>query len=1043
MSAPDTVALADDGEDAQARAVIASLPIMSLLPAPLRELVLESFELRSFAFGESIVATGEPADAFFVVVEGLARVVGQRAGGEEVSLNRLRPGDSFGEDSLVSDRPRTTSVRASGLVRVARLDRAVVQALTRLYPEVAGVFQMQARAQRLQGFLRTDSAFSVLGSDAVATMLRDARELTVPAGELVVREGEVSDCWWILESGRLTVFTGTGEDRRELRYLRTGDFLGELAVLQAGPRTASVEATSDATLIELPGATLHQLLRDHDALRLRIDERRTLYARGPAARPLDFATEPGAVSESPRPAPVDDGLQAVAEATLADSPIDAPAWEAPRRFPFVRQIDQFDCGAACVAMLCRAFGHEVSLPFVRQAVGTGVDGTSLRGIQRGGELAGLEIRALKASKDRLDTLPLPAVLHWGGNHWVVLCGVQPHRVRIADPARGLRYLARAEVDEQWSGYVATARPTPALAQAPRDKLDLSWVVPFVRPLRLQLAFAVLLAILATVGEMGPPILTQGVIDAVLGHEGAAKVTALVGVMVGLLVASLGASLWQRRILARAAVKLDSDTLDFLAGRLLRLPLSYFESRRTADIERRLNGLRQVRQILVQGAVRGLTGVVQLLVTLVIMFAYSWVIGLAFLATAPVYGLLMRFSSQRLRPAFDGLEEAHARQGAKQLDAIKGIEAIKSAGAEAGVRRGMLEEFLRLADSVFKGDFLLMTYDGAVQLATFGLFVLFLWIGALLVVAGDLSVGQLVAVNALVLLANGPIVVLLILWDQAQHASVLLQRLQDVLEAEPEQPAGATQLRSVPALAGRISLQGLGFAYPGAPDRPILSDISLELEPGMTLGLVGRSGSGKSSLVKCLAGLLVPTQGQILYDGVPLSDLDWVQLRRRIGFVLQQPYLFDTTIAENIALGNEQPDLERVRRAAESADAAEFIEALPLGYATKVGDSGLRLSGGQAQRVAIARALYHEPPVLLFDEATSALDTESERAVKENLDRVLEQRTAVVIAHRISTVRDADLIGVLEQGRLVEIGNHEQLMQREGLYHYLNTVQLAP
>ena len=501
MSAPDTAALPDEGEAAQARAVIASLPIMALLPTPLRELVLESFELRSFAFGESIVAAGEPADAFFVVVDGLARVVGKRPGGEEVSLNLLRPGDSFGEDSLVSDRVRTTSVRGSGAVRVARLDRAVVQALTRLYPEVAEVFRMQARAQRLQGFLRTDSAFSVLGSDAVATMLRDARELTVAAGELVVREGEVSDCWWIVESGRLTVFTGAGEERRELRYLRTGDLLGELAVLQSGPRTASVEATTDVALIEFPGATLHQLLREHEALRLRIDERRALYARGPAARPLDFVIDAG--PEAPgiaARAPVAEGLQAIAEATLSDSPVEAPAWTAPRRFPFVRQIDQFDCGAACVAMLCRAFGHNVSLPFVRQSVGTGVDGTSLRGIQRGGELAGLEVRALKASKDRLDTLPLPAILHWQGNHWIVLFAVSEQRVRVADPGRGVRDLSRAEVDEHWSGYVATARPTPALAQAPRDHVDLSWIVPFVRPLRPQLTLAVLLAILATAGE---------------------------------------------------------------------------------------------------------------------------------------------------------------------------------------------------------------------------------------------------------------------------------------------------------------------------------------------------------------------------------------------------------------------------------------------------------------------------------------------------------------------------------------------------------------
>jgi ATP-binding cassette subfamily B protein len=1047
MSAPEALA-AEGGAGADGREVVGALPIMALLPAPLRDLVLESFEMRSFAFGESIYVAGEQADAFFVLVEGLARVVAKRSGGEEVSLNMLRPGDSFGEQALVADNVRANSVRASGAVRVARLDRAVVQALARLYPEVADAFQMQARAQRLQGFLRLDSAFSVLGPDAVATMLRDASEVKVPAGELLVREGDVSDRWWILESGRLTVFTGDGEARRDLRFLRAGDFLGELAVLQGGPRTASVEATEDAVVVELPGETLHQLLREHDALRTRIDERRALYARGPAARPLDFVSDVDARLEPERGAthaPVDEGLKAVADAKLVDTPVSAPEWTAPRRFPFVRQIDQFDCGAACVAMLCRAFGHPVSLPFIRQAVGTGEDGTSLRGIQRGGMDAGLEVRALKASKDRLDTLPMPCILHWEGNHWIVLYAVEGDRVRVADPGRGLRRLPRSDVDENWSGYVATARPTPALADAPRDKVNLGWLMPFVRPLRKRLLFAMLLAILATAGEMGPPILTQNVVDAVLHHDSAGKVTLIVGVMVAVLLVSLALSLWQRRMLARAAVELDSDTLDFLAGRLLKLPLSYFESRRTADIERRLNGLRQVRQLLVQESVRGLTGVIQLAVTLVIMFLYSWVIGLAFLATAPVYALLMRFSSKRLRPTFDGLEEAYARHGAKQLDAIKGIEAIKSAGAEEGLRRGMLNEFLRLADRVFKGDFLLMAYDGAIQLATFGLFVLFLWIGALLTLAGDLTVGQLVAINALILLANAPIVVLLSLWDQAQHASVLLQRLQDVLEAEPEQQqnGASARLRSVPTLAGQISLRGVGFAYPSTPDRPILTDISLDLEAGMTLGLVGRSGSGKSSLVKCLAGLLVPTDGAILYDGVDLRELDWSELRRRIGFVLQAPYLFDNSIAANIALGDDEPDLDRVRRAAEGADAAEFIEALALGYETKVGDSGLRLSGGQAQRIAIARALYHEPPVLLFDEATSALDTESERAVKENLDRVLGDRTAVIIAHRISTLRDADVIGVLEQGRLVELGTHEQLMDREGLYHYLNTVQLAP
>ncbi|MDX6677709.1 MAG: ATP-binding cassette, subfamily bacterial, partial [Solirubrobacteraceae bacterium] len=432
---------------------------------------------------------------------------------------------------------------------------------------------------------------------------------------------------------------------------------------------------------------------------------------------------------------------------------------------------------------------------------------------------------------------------------------------------------------------------------------------------------------------------------------------------------------------------------------------------------------------------------QLIVTVVIMFFYSWVVGLAFLATAPIYALLMRWSAVLLKPTFDELEEAYGRHASKQIDAIKGIEAIKTAGAEPGIRDQIRNEFSLLAHKVFKGDFVTMSYDAGVQLATFLVFVGFLWIAALLALSGSLTIGQVVAVNSLVLLANGPIFVVLGFWDQLQIATVLLQRLQDVLDQEPEQQEDGAGLRRVASLEGRVTLRGVGLRYRDAPDRAVLDDVSLELEPGMSLGLVGRSGSGKSSLLKCVAGLLVPTHGAILFDGVDLRELRWSELRRRIGFVLQEPYLFDDTIAANIALGERRPDWDRLVKAAEAADAAGFVGELPFGYETRVGDSGMRLSGGQAQRVAIARALYHEPPVVLFDEATSALDTEAERSVKENLDRVMANRTTIVVAHRMSTVRDADRIGVMEQGRLVELGSHEQLMAREGLYYYLNTVQL--
>ena len=1026
---------------AEPTAIVRALPFMARLPSEVRNLVLAGFEERSYRFGETILAPGD--EAFVVVVEGQARALSTGPDGTEVSLGVLGPGETSGERSLVEERPPPVTLRAaSSAVRVLRLERPVALALARAHPEAAAGFGAQARAKRIGAFLRADATFGQLDATGLELLVARGREIEVHDGDMIVREGEHTDHWWIVQSGRLVEHAGEGQARRNVRFLRAGDVFGEVGALRGIPRLAGVTAVAECRLLELDGAVLSELGKGDPEFAARLEDRARLHLSRVAVRPLDFGGSEvmSGVMQRPPPPPPSRDDQIAAGVHVSEAPAPAEPWVAPRRFPFVRQIDFADCGAAALAMICRAFGRSVSLTFIRRAAGTGQTGTTLRGIVRAAEKVGLEARALKASKDRLDELPLPAILHWESNHWIVLYAVEGDRVRVADPARGLRRLKRAEVDEKWSGWCATFRPTPQLQEAPIERLDLSWLRSFVRPLRGKLAIACALALVAVGLQLLSPVLTQEVVDkAEKGQAG--EVSLWVVVIVGSLLLGLAVGLFQRRMLARAAVRLDADALDFVSGRLLELPLSYFEARRTADIERRLSGLRQVRSLLVQGIVGGLSGVIQLLLSLVIMFTYSPIVGAVFFATAPIYAGLMRYSSRRLRPTFDGLEEAYSRHAAKQLDAIKGIEAAKSAGAEEGLRRGIKQEFGNLIDTVFHSDWVLMFYNAAVQMAGFLMFVLFLWVGALLVATGKLSIGQLVAINALVLLANAPIAALLGLWDQVQQGTILLQRLQDVLEAEPEQRHDGTRLTPVRRLSGRIALRQVELTYADS-DHSALEGVSLLLEPGSTLGLVGRSGSGKSTLVRCLAGLVVPSGGSILYDEVDLRELDWRQLRRRIGVVVQAPYLFDNTIAANIALGEEVPDLVRVHRAAEIADAAGFIEALALGYETKVGDSGMRLSGGQAQRVCIARALYHDPPVLLFDEATSALDTESEATVKRNLDRVLEQRTAVIVAHRLTTIRDADTIAVLEQGRLVEQGTHDELMAREGLYHHLQASQVA-
>jgi len=280
------------------------------------------------------------------------------------------------------------------------------------------------------------------------------------------------------------------------------------------------------------------------------------------------------------------------------------------------------------------------------------------------------------------------------------------------------------------------------------------------------------------------------------------------------------------------------------------------------------------------------------------------------------------------------------------------------------------------------------------------------------------------------------------WENVQHASVLLNRLNDIFEQDPEQGHDRSRLVSVRSLEGRVELSGVSFKYGGPESPDILKNITLDVAPGRTVAVVGRSGSGKTTLIKLIAGLLEPTEGAIFFDTVDLRTLNYRDVRRHIGIVLQENHMFNDTIARNISFGDPEPDVGRVLAAAQAAAAHEFIMRLPLGYETKIGESGLSLSGGQKQRIAIARAIYNNPPLLIFDEATSALDTESERAIQDNLARLLAGRTTIVIAHRLSTIREAHSIVVLEKGSVAEIGTHDELMAQRGLYYYLSSQQLG-
>jgi HlyB family type I secretion system ABC transporter len=1032
------------------RSQLDDLPILRFLPEPVRKLIVDSFVPASFTFGQPIVREGEPADGFYVLVSGQARVVKQRENGEDISLNLLRPGDSFGEMGLLEEASRNATVRATGDVTTLKLDRSVFQALIRADPEIRQYLELQIKHRHLHNFFRLYSPFARLPAEQLKTLLTEFRAISFAPGELVIRQGDGPGPMYIVEEGRLRTFTEENGRRHYLAYLRKGDFFGEMSIFKRQPRSANVEAMSPCKLLELAPETFEKLLKNCPAFKAQIEERIEQYDYKQMARvPLDFAEEvlPADVQvhEKVSPDQVDHTeLDEDAELGPFVSPDGHFIKKAKhiRRFSLVRQIDEMDCGAACLAMVCRYFGRSVSLARIRRLVHTSLDGTSLRALCHAAEELGLAARSVKTSGQRLGEMPLPAIVHWEGNHWLILYDVDEQRVRVADPAVGLRRLGRAEFDRKWSGYAALFDYTEAFKKAPEGKANLSWLWPFFRPFTGLMIKALTLAIIVSALQMVLPVFTQVVVDTVLVHQELNLLRALILSMMAVLLVMIVSMVVQRYLLSFAAVRIDAAALDFLGRKLLALPMSYFNARRTGDLQRRLEGIRRVREFVVQHAIGGITALCQVVAAVALMFIYSPVLALVFLATAPLFALLMYFSSRWLRPIFDNLEEGFGKYHSHQIDAIKGIETVKASGGEGAFRTAMLNQFHGMAQRQFTADFTIMCYEGAIQSVTFLSLVLFLWVGAGEVMKGALTIGGLVAFNSLVALANAPIVLLLNLWDNMQYSSVLLNRVQDIIEQEPEQGEDHSRLLPVPSLEGRIRFHNVGFRYGGPESPPIIEQIDLEVPPGKMVAIVGRSGSGKTTLVKCLAGLLEPTEGTIFYDGVDLKTLSYRQLRRQVGFVLQENYLFADTISRNIALGDDEPDMDRVIWSARMANAHEFIERLPLGYETPVGETGLAISGGQRQRIAIARALYRQPPVLIFDEATSSLDTESESAIQQNMTQFFEGRTCFVIAHRLSTIRDADLIVVLEKGRIVEQGLHDDLMKVQGLYYYLASQQLG-
>ncbi len=715
------------------------------------------------------------------------------------------------------------------------------------------------------------------------------------------------------------------------------------------------------------------------------------------------------------------------------------AGDRQRRIPYIQQTTAADCGAACLAMVLRYHGKSVRLEEVREVAGVDRDGADALSLLEAGRFYGLRGRGVQVPEiDDLQYLEPGSILHWQFRHFVVFEGLlRGGRAAIVDPARGRREVAREELRRSFTGVALTFEPSEDFApQADRTP----GVGQYVRQIlgeKTLLSRIVVLSVVLQIFALALPLLTGLLVDRVIPRGDYHFLWVLAAGLASLVGCNYLAALIRAHLLLHLRTHLDAKiTLEFL-DHLIDLPYAFFQLRSAGDLLMRLNSNITIREILTSSALSGVLDGALVGLYLILLFVTYPPMGLLVLLLGLLRIGIFWVTRRRYRELMAEALQVQADSRSYQVEMLTGIETLKTMGAERRAVEHWSNLFVdELNVSLARGR-LSALVDSLLEALRIASPLAILLCGGLWVLQGELTLGTMLALSALAGGFLNPLSTLIATAIQLQLLGSYIERLNDVLATPKEQDR--VQVTPASKLSGRIRLDDVSFQYsPAAPW--VVRDISLEITPGSFVAIVGSSGAGKSTLANLLLGLYRPTRGRIELDGVDLSTLDLRSVRSQLGVVQQRPYLFGSSVRDNIALADPSLPLSRVVEAAKLAHIHDDILAMPMGYDTVMADGGSSLSGGQRQRLALARALVHRPAILLLDEATSQLDAVTERLIQEELAKL--RSTRIVIAHRLSTILRADLILVMAAGRIVEQGDHATLLARAGLYTDLVTAQLT-
>jgi ATP-binding cassette, subfamily B, bacterial len=723
-------------------------------------------------------------------------------------------------------------------------------------------------------------------------------------------------------------------------------------------------------------------------------------------------------------------------------------------FPFFKQFDTMDCGPTCLRMIAKHFGKNYSLQTLREKSGINKEGVSMAGIGMAAEQIGFRTLVAKVTFEKLVTdAPLPFIAHWKQNHFVVVHAIKKDKVFVADPGIGLVEYSIKDFKNNWvssvnnvneqTGIVMLFETTPKFFLNDEDKQDggLSFRYIFnylftYKSLLIQIAWGLLMG---GALQLVLPFLTQSIIDVGINTRNLSFINLI---LLGQFVLYFGRSVvefirgW---IFLHIGSRINISILSDFFIKLLRLPISYFDTKFQGDLLQRIGDHEKIESFLTNTVISTIYGVFNFIIFSIVLSIFNLKIFLMFLVGSILYVLwIWLFLGQRKILNNRSFDIASKSQTAT-LQIIDGIQEIKLTNSEQQKRWDWENIQASLFRLNMKGLGLSQIQSAGAMFINEGKNIFITYLTARAVIEGEMTLGMMLSVGYILGMLNGPIEQFIHFIQDYQDAKLSLERLNDIHKVEDEEPVG--KQRSVQLSANKtLAFTSVSFKYPGT-SRNILDNIDFVIPQGKTTAIVGTSGSGKTTILKLLLKFYAPAQGQIIAGNTFLSGINHNFWRSRCGAVLQDGFVFSDTIARNIAVGEDFVDINRLNHAAHVANIAEFVEALPLGYNTKIGAEGNGLSQGQKQRLLIARAVYKDPDYIFFDEATNALDANNEKIIMENLTEFFKGRTVIVVAHRLSTVKNADQIVVLEQGRIVEKGTHEQLTHLRGYYYALVKNQL--